>query len=76
MFLTESRDDAAEPRLAAHNYWLTPKEAALRARLSTDNFLRRCRKASGPARSGAGRLMRFKTSDVDKWIAGGFSNAA
>jgi hypothetical protein len=71
MNLTENTDDM-EPRVAAHNFCLTPKEAAGRARLSIDNFLYRCRLGTGPTCSGAKRLMRFKTSDVDSWVAAGF----
>jgi excisionase family DNA binding protein len=67
----EARIERATRRLASSDGWLTPEEAAARARISRSHFLRLCRDRSGPACSGKGRLMRFRTSDVDKWVAGG-----
>jgi len=52
--------------------WITNREAAQRARLCIDDFLRRCRRGEGPASSGKGRLRRFKSQDVDAWIERGF----
>jgi excisionase family DNA binding protein len=77
MTLTKSNEDleariAREThQLSTRNAWLTPDEAAERARMSRSHFLRLCRTRSGPACSGKGRLMRFRTSDVDQWVAGG-----
>jgi excisionase family DNA binding protein len=67
----EARIERAAKRLATDKAWLTPDEAAERARMSRSHFLRLCRNRSGPTCSGKGRLMRFCTSNVDKWIAGG-----
>ena len=58
--------------LAVGDTWLTPSEAAMRARVSKSHFLRLVRTSKGPRHSGDGRLMRFRTSDVDAWIASGF----
>lgn len=63
---------AAEVRrqLAALNRetWGTPGEAAEWARMSKSHLLRLCRKGGGPPCSGKGKLMRFKKSDVDRWL--------
>ena len=56
--------------------WLKPAEAADRARLSTSYFLRMVRQGQGPAHVGKGRLMRFRTSAVDEWIAAGGGSQA
>jgi excisionase family DNA binding protein len=58
--------------LAVGDTWLTPTEAATRARISKSHFLRLLRAAKGPKHSGEGRLMRFRVSDVDAWIDSGF----
>jgi excisionase family DNA binding protein len=58
--------------LAVGDTWLTPTEAATRARISKSHFLRLVRSANGPKHSGEGRLMRFRVSDVDAWIGSGF----
>jgi hypothetical protein len=65
--------ERAARRLTARDLWLNAKEAAAHAKLSLDNFLRRCRRGTGPACSGKGRLARFRLRDVDRWIASGFS---
>jgi Helix-turn-helix domain len=64
--------ERAARRLSPRDPWLNAKEAAARCRLSLDNFLRRCRGGRGPACSGHGRLMRFRTTAVDAWVGGGF----
>jgi excisionase family DNA binding protein len=61
--------------LAVGDTWLTPSEAAARARISKSHFLRLVRAANGPKHSGEGRLMRFRVSDVDAWISSGFHTA-
>lgn len=58
--------------LAVGDTWLTPSEAATRARISKSHFLRLVRTAKGPKHSGEGRLMRFRVSEVDAWIGAGF----
>jgi excisionase family DNA binding protein len=58
--------------LAVGDTWLTPTEAAARARVSKSHFLRLVRAAKGPKHSGEGRLMRFRVSDVDAWVTSGF----
>jgi hypothetical protein len=68
----EALVERAARRIAATDPWLNAKEAAACARLSLDNFLRRCRHGKGPACAGSGRLMRFRASAVDGWVAGGF----
>lgn len=65
------RINNAARRLAESNSWLTPDEAAARARLSKSHFLRLVRTGKGPAHSGHGRLMRFQAAKIDSWIAGG-----
>jgi len=69
----EALVERAARRLTARDPWLNAKEAAAHAKLSLDNFLRRCRSGKGPACAGRGRLMRFRTSAVDAWVGGGFS---
>jgi len=65
------RINNAARRLAESNCWLTPDEAAARARLSKSHFLRLVRAGKGPAHAGHGRLMRFQATKIDSWIAGG-----
>ena len=48
--------------------WGTPGEAAAWARMSKAHLLRLCRQGQGPDRVGAGRLMRFRRSAVDRWL--------
>ena len=52
--------------------WLKPREAAARANLSVDNFLKRIRNGSGPQVVGARKLMRCRASWIDAWVAAGF----
>jgi excisionase family DNA binding protein len=49
--------------------WLTPAEAAKHARLSKSHLLRVCRQGRGPEYAGEGKLMRFRKSAVDRWLA-------
>jgi excisionase family DNA binding protein len=58
--------------LAVGDTWLTPTEAATRARVSKSHFLRLVRTAKGPKHCGEGRLMRFRVSDIDSWVGSGF----
>jgi hypothetical protein len=71
MTLLDSNSDAGR----MSDPWLTPREAAERARLCIDNFLLRCRKGIGPRCVGRRRLMRFRASEIDAWVAAGFTNA-
>jgi hypothetical protein len=57
---------------SAFDPWLRPKEAAERAKLSVDNFLKRIRKGTGPRVAGKHKLMRCRASWVDTWVANGF----
>jgi hypothetical protein len=52
--------------------WLKPREAAERANLSVDNFLKRIRNGSGPRVVGKHKLMRCRPSWIDAWVANGF----
>ena len=52
--------------------WLKPREAAERANLSVDNFLMRIRNGSGPRVVGKHKLMRFRASWIDAWVANSF----
>jgi hypothetical protein len=73
MTLVEINSDTVRPSIP--DPWLTPREAAERARLCIDNFLLRCRKGIGPRCVGRRRLMRFRASEIDAWVAAGFTNA-
>jgi excisionase family DNA binding protein len=68
----QRRIKAALRVLAVSDTWLTPSEAAARARVSKSHFLRLIRTGKGPQYCGEGRLMRFRLRDVDAWIAAGF----
>jgi len=57
---------------ASDTAWLTPAEAAQRARLSTSHFLRMVRNGRGPVHVGKHRLLRVKRSELDAWNARGF----
>ena len=48
--------------------WMTPAEAANYARLSTSHLLRLCRQGRGPPYAGDKKLMRFRRSQIDRWI--------
>ena len=50
--------------------WGTAGEAAFWARVSKAHLLRLCRQGQGPEYVGSGKLMRFKRSAVDRWLAG------
>ena len=52
--------------------WLKPREAAGRANLSVDNFLKRIRNGTGPRIVGKHKLMRCRASWVDIWVTNGF----
>jgi hypothetical protein len=49
--------------------WMTSAEAAAHVRMSRWHFQRLCRQGRGPPCVGAGKLMRFKQSRVDSWLA-------
>jgi hypothetical protein len=59
-------------QLTGADPWLKPREAAERANLSVDNFLKRIRNGTGPRVVGQHKLMRCRASWVDAWVANGF----
>jgi len=64
------RVDNSEP--AFSDPWLTPREAAERAKLSLGFLLRATRNGNGPRMVGKRKLMRCRASWVDAWVANGF----
>jgi len=52
--------------------WLKPRQAAERANLSVDNFLKRIRNGTGPRVVGKHKLMRCRRSWIDTWVTDGF----
>ena len=64
--------------LLAADQWLTPGQAAERAKVSRGHLLRLIRQGQGPTATGAGKLLRIKASAVDAWLEnlrGGPTNA-
>ncbi len=52
-----------------HEVWLTPPEAAQRAKVSSTTLLRAARRGTLRGYKVAdGRLWRFKPEDVDAWV--------
>jgi predicted DNA-binding transcriptional regulator AlpA len=53
-----------------HDVWLSPREAALLVGMSRDHLARlRCEGGGPPFAKPSARVVRYRRSDVDAWLA-------